>query len=118
MMDVFYVMCREVVGILQTQVRSDGCSGTRDEVVYLEHVQVSLTLSANHRGEVEVYLTSPMGTRSMLLARRPSDMSNQGFRDWLFMTTHSWGELSVGDWTLEVKNGASSGASCAQFYCR
>ncbi len=102
-------LCREIVGTLQTRVTSNGCSGTSNEVVYLEHVQVSLTLSSNRRGEVEVYLTSPMGTRSMLLARRPRDMSNEGFRDWVFMTTHLWGELSVGDWTLEVKNGASSG---------
>lgn len=99
------------MGTLQTRVTSDGCSGMPNEVVYLEHVQVLLTLSSGRRGEVEIYLTSPMGTRSMLLARRPRDVSTDGFKDWVFMTTHSWSELSVGDWILELKNGASSGVS-------
>ena len=106
-----------ISGSLVMQLKSDGCSGTHNEVIYLEQVQIALTLSSSRRGEIEIYLTSPMKTRSMLLAKRAKDSSSDGFKDWLFMTTHSWSELSVGDWSLEIKNGASSGTwVCLFFY--
>ena len=97
-----------VNGNVEVALESDGCQrepGRR--VVYLEHVQAVVTLSASRRGEVEVFLTSPQGTRSTLLARRLRDTSTEGFNNWAFMTTHSWGELAAGTWRLEVRNGAS-----------
>lgn len=36
----------------------------------LEHVQVQLSLSYSRRGDLEIFLTSPMGTRSTLVAIR------------------------------------------------
>ena len=75
---------------------------------YVEHVQAIITLASTRRGELEIYLTSPMGTRSTLLARRLRDTSTEGFTNWAFMTTHCWGESSVGVWTLEIVNGMSS----------
>lgn len=36
----------------------------------LEHVQVRLSLSYSRRGDLEIFLTSPMGTRSTLVAIR------------------------------------------------
>lgn len=30
------------------------------------------------------------------------DNSNEGFRNWEFMTVHCWGERAEGSWTLEV----------------
>ena len=56
----------------------------------------------------QVFLTSPAGTKSTLLQRRTRDTSTEGFSDWAFMTTHNWGESSVGRWTLEVHNGDSA----------
>lgn len=38
------------------------------------------------------------------LPLRPNDFSSEGFNDWAFMTTHSWGEDPRGEWTLEVEN--------------
>lgn len=32
-------------------------------VRYLEHVQAKLTVSATRRGDLHIYLTSPMGTK-------------------------------------------------------
>ncbi|KAG8180866.1 hypothetical protein JTE90_016881 [Oedothorax gibbosus] len=75
-----------------------------EHVRFLEHVQAKLTLSATRRGDIHIYLTSPSGTRSTLLAQRPVDGSRAGFQAWPFMTVHSWGENPDGVWKLEVHN--------------
>ncbi|XP_061411275.1 furin-like [Lethenteron reissneri] len=87
--------------------RVSSCLGTGDYVTTLEHVQARLTLAFSHRGELAVRLTSPMGTRCTLLAPRPHDFSTEGFNDWAFMSTHSWGEDPTGVWTLELENTGS-----------
>ena len=95
---------------ISVTLQSDGCQGTDNEVNFLEHVQAKITVSSSRRGKLAIFLTSPAGTKSTLLRRRPRDSSTEGFDNWAFMTTHSWGESSTGTWTLEVVNGASSPA--------
>ncbi|XP_064474546.1 furin-like protease 1, isoforms 1/1-X/2 isoform X2 [Ornithodoros turicata] len=73
-------------------------------VKFLEHVQAKVTLSATRRGDLHIYLTSPAGTRSTLLAQRALDNSRSGFQAWPFMTVHSWGESPNGIWKLQVHN--------------
>lgn len=94
-------------GNVEVALDFDGCRGSDSEVFYAEHVQAIVTLTASRRGEVEIYLTSPSGTRSTLLKRRHRDTSTEGFTNWPFLTTHSWGELAVGTWRLEIRNAAS-----------
>ncbi|VDN02135.1 unnamed protein product [Thelazia callipaeda] len=90
---------------LQLQLYTDGCaSDPRSKVSHLEHVQSIITLTAPKRGDIQIYLTSPSGTRSTLLAKRARDTSRTGFREWAFMTTHNWGEIAAGLWTLEINN--------------
>ncbi|KAG5270201.1 hypothetical protein AALO_G00189910 [Alosa alosa] len=95
----------------------EACLGQANFVSSLEHVQAQLTLSYNRRGNLAIYLISPMGTRSTLLAPRPHDYSSEGFNDWAFMTTHSWDEDPRGEWTLEIRNvaGASDYGTLTQF---
>ena len=52
---------------LDATLNTDACAGTKDEVNFIEQVEVIVTIKAAKRGELEVYLTSPMGTRSHLL---------------------------------------------------
>nr|XP_006812534.1 PREDICTED: furin-1-like [Saccoglossus kowalevskii] len=88
---------------LKLTTTTSGCQGSSDEVVYIEHVQAILSLSYSRRGDLEIYLTSPHGTKSMLLPQRSRDSdSHEGFKSWPFMTTHCWGERSFGTWTLEI----------------
>ena len=87
---------------------STGCEGRNNHVKYLEHVQARVTLTSDRRGEIQIFLTSPMGTKSTLLARRTRDTSQDGFSNWAFMTTHNWGEFAKGTWMLEIENGASA----------
>ncbi|XP_054160265.1 furin-like protease 1, isoforms 1/1-X/2 isoform X4 [Oppia nitens] len=75
-----------------------------ENVKYLEHTQAKVTLTATRRGDIHVYLTSPAGTRSTLLAQRPMDNSRSGFQNWPFMSVHSWGENPNGEWRLEIHN--------------
>uniref|UniRef100_A0A6I8N3Z1 Proprotein convertase subtilisin/kexin type 4 n=1 Tax=Ornithorhynchus anatinus TaxID=9258 RepID=A0A6I8N3Z1_ORNAN len=78
------------------------CAGGPFQLRSLEHVQVKLTLSYSRRGDLEISLTSPMGTRSILVAIRPFDISDQGYMGWTFMSTHFWDERPQGVWTLEL----------------
>lgn len=90
-------------------METDGCAATGDVVRSLEHVQVVVTLSASQRGKVELSLTSPSGTRQILLGRRNADVSSQGLNNWALMTVHCWGEDPRGSWTLTVSTTSSSG---------
>jgi len=74
------------------------------DVNFLEHVQAHITLDSSRRGDLAIYLTSPHGTKSQLLARRPHDSSRAGFHDWPFLTVFCWGENPAGTWELEVQN--------------
>ncbi|CAG0885462.1 unnamed protein product [Cyprideis torosa] len=85
---------------IHLEVRDKDCADVR----FLEHVQAIVTLSATRRGDIKIFLTSPGGTRSMLLNLRPNDSSRSGFMRWPFMTVHSWGENPVGVWQLEIQN--------------
>ncbi|CAK7294235.1 Proprotein convertase subtilisin/kexin type 4 [Vulpes lagopus] len=89
-----------------TQVRKNvsACAGRANYIRSLEHVQVQLSLSYSRRGDLEISLTSPMGTRSTLVAIRPLDISGQGYNNWIFMSTHFWDEDPRGLWTLGLEN--------------
>merc|ERR1711963_700926 len=85
-------------------IDTNACSGLETEVNYLEHVQAVVTLNSTRRGAVQLFLRSPMGTRSMILSERPNDADSQdGFTKWPFMTTHTWAEYPRGRWSLEIE---------------
>jgi proprotein convertase subtilisin/kexin type 2 len=97
---------REIPGSksLFLTIETNACAGGDTEVNYLEHVQAVITINSTRRGDVELFLRSPMGTRSMILSTRPNDDDSQdGFTKWPFMTSHTWAEYPRGKWTLEVR---------------
>ena len=49
-------------------------------VNYMEHVQARISLDATRRGDIKIFLTSPAGTTSTLLDKRPHDSSRAGFK--------------------------------------
>ncbi|XP_046678962.1 furin-like protease 1 isoform X1 [Homalodisca vitripennis] len=87
-------------GTLSLKLNVKECTG----VNYLEHVQAKVTLMSQRRGDLQIMLTSPSGTRSTLLARRPHDISRAGFDSWPFMSVHTWGEQPFGVWQLDIHN--------------
>ncbi len=48
------------------QLKVEHCKG----VNYLEHVQAKITLTTQRRGDIQIVLTSPSGTRTTLLTER------------------------------------------------
>uniref|UniRef100_A0A7E4VXU8 Neuroendocrine convertase 2 n=1 Tax=Panagrellus redivivus TaxID=6233 RepID=A0A7E4VXU8_PANRE len=91
-------------GNLILELETNACIGSATEINYLEHVQAVVTLNSTRRGDTTMYLISPMGTRTMILSRRPKDDdSKDGFTNWPFMTTHTWGENPRGKWRLVVR---------------
>ncbi len=82
---------------------------TISEVLKVEHVQVTVDIAHTYRGDLEIILTSPSGTQSVL-AQEHSDSGND-YNGWTFMTVHNWDENSQGDWTISVEDvdGGNSG---------
>lgn len=91
-------------GNLIMEINTDACAGSDTEINYLEHVQAVVTLNSTRRGDVTLYLISPTGTQSVILTRRPKDDDDKdGFTNWPFMTTHTWGENPRGKWRLVAR---------------
>ena len=70
------------------------------ENLRLEHITVHVKATHANRGNLEWRLVSPSGISVRLARSRFND--NGADLDWTFMTTHCWGERSVGDWKLQV----------------
>ncbi|XP_010219180.1 PREDICTED: proprotein convertase subtilisin/kexin type 4, partial [Tinamus guttatus] len=95
---------RDIGSKLSVSVNASSCSGRTEGIRSLEHVQVQLSLSYSRRGDLAIALSSPMGTTSTLVAVRPYDTSQEGYKDWTFMSTHFWDEDPQGTWTLLLEN--------------
>lgn len=75
--------------------------------IQIDHVEVSVSISHTYRGQLEVFLVSPDGTRSLLVDNEgASPGSNYGTSadhiNFTFSSVAHWGEYSAGTWTLEV----------------
>ncbi|MEE6509308.1 hypothetical protein FKM82_025495 [Ascaphus truei] len=89
--------------LIRTTTQTNACAENYGQhVVFLEHVVVRVTISHPRRGDLQIHLISPSGTKSQLLGKRMFDYSNDGFKNWDFMTVHCWGEKAEGEWVLEI----------------
>ncbi|XP_054613481.1 proprotein convertase subtilisin/kexin type 5 isoform X1 [Dunckerocampus dactyliophorus] len=95
-----------LTSVLET---AGGSRTSKQHVRYVEHVVVRVTVACSRRGDLSITLTSPSGTVSQLLDKRPHDNSTEGFHKWEFMTTHCWGEQAAGEWTLKIRDSPSEG---------
>ena len=75
---------------------------TVSEPIMVENVDVVVDITHDFRGDLEIILTSPDGTRS-ILSEKHSDNGND-FNNWRFSTVHHWDEDSRGEWTLTVED--------------
>ncbi|GAA6210061.1 hypothetical protein NBRC116601_33540 [Cognatishimia sp. WU-CL00825] len=69
------------------------------------HVSVELQFRAYHLADLELFLTSAQGTRVQLIA----DTGDSGYYNgtWSFGTTAFLGEISTGNWTVQVIDDAA-----------
>ena len=56
----------------------------------LEHVTVTMNVEHGCRGDLSVDLISPSGLVSHISATRKMDKSDEGYKDWTFMTVVHW----------------------------
>lgn len=69
----------------------------------LEWVEVEFNATHTFRGDLEVVLTSPDGTESILAESRLQD-SGANYSNWSFTSARHWDESPVGDWVLTVRD--------------
>ena len=80
---------------------SSTISISTEEDFVTESVVVFLNIAHLHRGDLDVVLTSPSGTQSLLApGKRPEN--TQVEESWQLMTVRNWGEAADGEWTLTV----------------
>ena len=75
---------------------------TESDNLRLGHVTVRVAATHDSRGDLEWSLTSPGGVTARLARSRSGDYESD--LAWTFMTTHFWGERSVGQWRLHVED--------------
>ncbi len=69
----------------------------------IESTVIRLELSHYNRGDLEITLTSPSGTVSVLHpGKLPED--TDGVDQWKLMTLKNWGETPPGVWTLTIRD--------------
>jgi len=70
--------------------------------IRMESVEVVFSATHTSRGHLQVVLTSPAGTRSVLAERRAD--TGDHYSAWTFSTVRNWDESSKGTWTLTVSD--------------
>ena len=53
---------------IESVITTDGCENTVDEVKFIEQVEFVVTILTSNRGSLEINITSPGGTKSLLLS--------------------------------------------------
>ena len=86
------------------KLATDGCLNAEHQVIFLEHVQVKVSLTYSRRGDLQLHLLSPNGTPSTLLPRRKDDYQPGKLDAWHFLSVFYWGERPNGTWTLNLEN--------------
>lgn len=99
-------------------IHSKACSGATNQINTLEHVQVTVSLTSVCRGDLSVEMTSPSGTRSLLLGSRPNDASEAGLVNWTMMSVQFWGETAHGNWILRVMDHRGAVKQCGRHVAR
>ena len=75
---------------------------------FTESVMLLLDIRHFSRGDLDITLTSPAGTKSLLHpGKRPETTQLDIDERWKLMTVRSWGESPFGNWTLSVTDAKS-----------
>ncbi len=77
-----------------------------NENLTIEAVQLKVNIDHERLRDIAIELTSPSGTRSVLLSARTGFLSinntEGGFKESIMLSHHFFGESSQGDWTIKV----------------
>lgn len=87
---------------------------TVNDSLVVESVELILNVDHNYVGDLEITLTSPDGTESLLAKKRVD--SQDDLVDYVFTTHRSWGEDSAGVWTIKLADRGSGTTGTWQDY--
>lgn len=102
-------------GIINQAIPDNSAVGTTSTInvkhsYIIEGVQIKFTTTNNYLTDLGVELTSPSGTKSILLNINSGSVKNSSLGyDALMLSNAFLGENSSGNWTLKVIDGASGG---------
>lgn len=78
------------------------------DIGYLEHVEVTFNLTySNGRGNVQLLLESPSGTKTVLVPGRSGDDHTTRF-NWTILSVQFWGENPSGGWKISIREAPMS----------
>jgi len=77
-----------------------------NSIASLEYVELVFNATHTFIGDLEVILTSPSGTRSVMAETRATDPGN-AYANYVFTSAHHWDESPEGTWTVSVRDGAA-----------
>lgn len=95
-------------GIIHEEVIEVPSIENNKELKALEHVVVSVSMKHDNVNAIEISLTSPMETNSIVLHTRGSAANPIILTNWPFMSLHFWGEAPNGTWTVTIRNTGSA----------
>ncbi|MFQ5806020.1 MAG: S8 family serine peptidase [Phycisphaerae bacterium] len=75
------------------------------ENIRIETGELILNVQTTFVGDLEIALTGPSGTESVLAQQRGGD-GQDDYVDYIFTSFRHWGEESAGDWTIDVSDRA------------
>lgn len=75
---------------LQSQIQITADDIKNANLARLEHVTVTMNARHGKRGEMSVDLISPKGIVSQIATQRKFDISQDGYKDWTFMSVKHW----------------------------
>lgn len=52
---------------IESDIDTDSCKNTDNEVNFIEQVEIVVSIRASNRGKLEINITAPSGTKSILL---------------------------------------------------
>lgn len=91
-------------------------SVTLTESLFIESVEVIFSAADHSKwGDLEIVLTSPTGTRS-ILSEKHKNGRGTGYNAWTFSSLRHYMESSKGTWTLSVKDRAAGNTGTFQFW--
>ncbi|KAL3859981.1 hypothetical protein ACJMK2_010158 [Sinanodonta woodiana] len=92
--------------IVTTQVKTDGCNKSVNEVMKVEHVEVTINFKTDFPYQLNIVLTSPMKTNSTLMKAKHNksitEMNDKAI-SWTLMSVQFWDENPEGTWQIMME---------------
>jgi subtilisin family serine protease len=94
-------------GIDDSTIEDDNTDSGEDTITFgttltIETVQIKISVTHTYTGDLGIELTSPAGTRSILLNARNGFSSSDNLSSMILTSNAFYGETSNGDWTVKV----------------